>query len=151
MATWSVQKLWIRAVARWEILGKTLKVELLQTCFVIEDFGSNRTGIAIGNAWWLLVLKVRRDFILDGLLIQNVANNQSVNAFIGEFDIQKRAVPCFCRFTDPDSFEKPVWRNIQIFVIWYVINTLDDMSTDGETKLCMLLFTSLWVVWIQIR
>ena len=77
MATWSVHKLWIRAVARWEILGKTLKVEWLQTCFVIEDFGSNRTGIAIGNAWWLLVLKVRRDFILDGLLIQNVANIQS--------------------------------------------------------------------------
>ena len=46
MATWSVHKLWIRAVARWDILGKTLKVELLQTCFVIEDF----------------VLKVRRDF-----------------------------------------------------------------------------------------
>ena len=41
--------------------------------------------------------------ILDGLLVQNVANIQSVNAFIGEFDIQKRAVPCFCSFTDPDS------------------------------------------------
>ena len=47
-------------------------------------------------------------FFLDGLLVQNVANIQSVNAFIGEFYIQKRAVPCFCRFTDPDSFEKPV-------------------------------------------
>ena len=76
-------------------------------------FWSIRTSIAIGNAWRLLVLKVRRDFILDGLLVQKVANIQSVNAFIGEFDIQKRAVPCFCRFTDPDSFEKPVWRNIQ--------------------------------------
>ena len=60
-------------------------------------------------------------FILDGLLVQNVANIQSVNAFIGEFDIQKRAVPCFCRFTDPDSFEKPVRRNIQN-------NTLKSMS-----------------------
>ena len=46
-------------------MGKTLKVELLQTCFVMEYFGSNRTGIAIGNAWRLLVLKVRRDFNLD--------------------------------------------------------------------------------------
>ena len=92
MDTWSVHKLWIRAVARWEILGKTLKVVLLQTCFVIEDFGSNRTGIAIGNAWRLLVLKVRWDFILDGLLIQNVANIQSVDAFIGEFGTRKRAV-----------------------------------------------------------
>ena len=71
------------------------------------------TELAIGNAWRLLILKVRRDFILDGLLIQNVANIQSVKAFIGEFDIQKRAVLCFCRFTDPDSFEKPVRRNIQ--------------------------------------
>ena len=105
MATWCIYELWIRAVARWAILGKTLKVQLLQTCIVIEDFGSNRTGIAIGNAWRLLVLKVRRDLILDGLLIQNVANIQSVNAFIGEFDIQKLAVPCFCRFIDPDSFE----------------------------------------------
>ena len=113
MATWSVHKLWIRAVARGEILGKIFNVELLQTCFVIEDFGSNRTGIVLGNAWWLLVLRVRRDFILEELLIQNVANIQSVNAFIGEFDIQKRAVPCFCSFTDPDSFEMPVWRNIQ--------------------------------------
>ena len=91
-----------------EILVKTLKVKLLQTCFVIEDFGSNRTGITVENAWQLLVLKVRRDFILDGLLIQNVANIQSVDAFIGEFDIQKQVVPCFCRLTDPGSFEKPV-------------------------------------------
>ena len=79
IATWSIQILWIRAVARWGILGKTLKVELLQTCFVIEEFGSNRTGIAIGNAGRLLVLKVRRDFILDELLVQNVANSQSVH------------------------------------------------------------------------
>ena len=126
MATWSVQKFWIRAVARWGIMGKTLNVELLQTCFVIEDFGSNTMGIAIGNAWRLLVLKVRRDFILDGLLVQNVANIQSVNALICEFGIQKRAVPCFCRFTDPDSVEKPVWRNIQN-------NTLKSMS--GRSKM----------------
>ena len=64
------------------ILGKTLKVELLQNCFVIEDFGSSRTGIALGNAGRLLVLKVRRDFILDGLLVQNVANILSINAFM---------------------------------------------------------------------
>ena len=85
-----------------------MKVELLQTCFVIKDFGSNRTGIAIGIAWRLPVLKVRRDLILDRLLVQNVAsffNIQSVNAFIGEFDIQKREVPCFCGFIEPDSFE----------------------------------------------
>ena len=54
-------------------------------------------GITIGNAWQLPFLIVRRGLILDGLLIQN--------AFIGEFDIQKRAGPYFCRFTDPDSFE----------------------------------------------
>ena len=39
---------------------------------------------------------------------QNVANIQSVNAFIDEIDILKRLVSCFCRFTNPDSFEKPV-------------------------------------------
>ena len=90
------------------ILGKTFKVELLQSCFVIEDSGSNRSGIAIENAWRLLVMKVRRDFVLDGLLIQNVANIQSVNAFICEVDIQKRALPCFCRFINPYSFEYSV-------------------------------------------
>ena len=105
MATSIIQKLWVRADARWGILVKTLKVELLQTIFVIEDFGSNKTDIIIGNAWRLLALKVRKDYILDGLLIQNVANIQSVHAFIGELSIQKRAFPCFCRFTDPDSFE----------------------------------------------
>ena len=47
------------------------------------------------------------------LIITNVAIIQSVNAFIGKFDIQKRAVPCFCRFTDPESVEKPVGINIQ--------------------------------------
>ena len=71
------------------VLGKTLKVELLQTCFVIEDFGSSRVGIAIRNTLRLFVLKIRRDFILDGLLVQSAANIQGVNAFIGEFDIQK--------------------------------------------------------------
>ena len=44
------------------LLGKTLEVELLQTYFVIEDFGSNLTSNAIGNARRLLVLKVRMDF-----------------------------------------------------------------------------------------
>ena len=75
-----------------------MKVESLRNCFVIEDFGSNRTGIAIGNAWRILVLKVGRNFILDGLPIQNVANMQRVISIIGELDIQKRAVPCF-KFT----------------------------------------------------
>ena len=37
------------------ILGKTMEVDLLQTCFIIENLSSNWTGIAIGNAWRLLV------------------------------------------------------------------------------------------------
>ena len=37
---------------------------------------------------------------MEGLLIQNLANIQSVNALVGEFDIQKRAVPGFCEFTN---------------------------------------------------
>ena len=125
MATWSVQKFLIRAVARWGIMGKTLKVELLQNCFVIEDFRNDRTGIAIGNALRLLVLKVRRDFISDFWF-----KIQSVNAFTGicEFDIQKREVSRFCRFTDPDSFEKPVWRNIKN-------NTLKSMSRGKAISL----------------
>ena len=103
--TWSVHKLWIRAVARWGILGKTLKVELLQTCFVkIEDFGSNRTGITMGNAGRILVLKVRRDFILDGLLVQNISSIQSVNTFIGDLTFRNGRF-LFCRFTNTDSFE----------------------------------------------
>ena len=69
------------------IPGKTFKVELLRTGFVIEAYGSNRSGRAIGEAWRLLVLKVWRGFIFDALLIQKVANIQSVNAHIGEFDI----------------------------------------------------------------
>ena len=35
-----------------------MEVDLLQTCFVIEKFGCNWTGTAIGNAWRLLVCKV---------------------------------------------------------------------------------------------
>ena len=31
--------------------GKDLESRVAQTCFVIEDFGSNRTGMAIENAW----------------------------------------------------------------------------------------------------
>ena len=88
MATWGVQKLWIREVARWGILGKTSKVEVLQSFFVIEYFGNNRTGIAKINTWRLLLLKVRRDFIFDGLLVEIIANIQSDNVFIGEFDIR---------------------------------------------------------------
>ena len=84
--------------------GKDLESRVAAN-LLCKDFGSNKTGIDIGNAWRHLILKVRRDLILDGLLIQNVANIQSVNAFIGEFDIQKRAVPCFCRLIAPGSFE----------------------------------------------
>ena len=49
-------------------LESQVAVNLLCNCFVIEDFGSNRTSIAMENAWRVLALKVRRDFILDGLL-----------------------------------------------------------------------------------
>ena len=35
----------------------------------------------------------------------NGANIQSGDAFIGEFELQILAVPCFCRFTNPVSFE----------------------------------------------
>ena len=44
--------------------GKDLESRVAPTGFVIEHFGSNRTGIAIGNAWRLLVLIVRRDLFL---------------------------------------------------------------------------------------
>ena len=54
------------------ILRKTLEVELLQTCFVVENFGSNQTCIAIRNAWRLLVFKVWRNITLDGFLIQDI-------------------------------------------------------------------------------
>ena len=47
MATWSIKKLRARAGTRLGILTKTLEVDLLQTCFVVENFGSNRTSIAI--------------------------------------------------------------------------------------------------------
>ena len=57
----------------------------------------------------------------------NVLSMEGVIAFIGEFDIQKRAVSCFCRFTDPDSFEMPVWRNIQN-------NTLKTMSRRSNVS-----------------
>ena len=33
--------------------SKTLELDLLQTCFVVENFGSNHTCIAIRNAWQL--------------------------------------------------------------------------------------------------
>ena len=55
----------ITAGTRSGILGKTIEVYLLQTCFVTETFGSSRTGIAIRNAWRLLVLKICRYFTLD--------------------------------------------------------------------------------------
>ena len=57
MATWSIKKLRARAGTRLGILRKTLEVDLLQTSFVVENFGSNRTSIAIRNAWRLLIFK----------------------------------------------------------------------------------------------
>ena len=41
MATWSIQKLLARAGTRQGILGKAIEGDLLQTSFVIKDFGSN--------------------------------------------------------------------------------------------------------------
>ena len=48
-----------------------------------------------------LYWKYGRNFILDGLLIQNVANIQSGNAFIGEFDFQKRGGSLFLQVHQP--------------------------------------------------
>ena len=54
-------------------MRKTLEVDLLKTCFVVENFGSNRTSIALRNAWGLLIFKVWRNITLDGFLIQDIA------------------------------------------------------------------------------
>ena len=48
-STWSVQKFRITAGTRCGVLGKTMEVYLPQTCFVIENVGSNWMGIAIRN------------------------------------------------------------------------------------------------------
>ena len=73
MATWSITKLRARAGTSYGILRKTLEVDLLQTCFVVENFGSNWTCIAIRNAWRLLIFKVWRNITLDGFFIQDIA------------------------------------------------------------------------------
>ena len=50
MATWSVQKLWIGAVARWGIPRKTMKVELLQTSLLLKILEAyNEYGIISNN------------------------------------------------------------------------------------------------------
>ena len=55
----SLQKPWFKEGTRCGVLGKFLKVFLLQICIGIEDFVSDWMGIAIKkNAWRLLVLKV---------------------------------------------------------------------------------------------
>ena len=68
-----------------------MEVELLQTSFVVDNFGSNRTCIAIRNAWRLLVLKVWRNITLDDFFIQDIAYVQNVDALIAlNFDPNER-------------------------------------------------------------
>ena len=50
---------------------------------------------------------------LDGFLIQNIAEIQSVDALIGKFYFQELAIFCPRVITYSDSFEKPVWGNVQ--------------------------------------
>ena len=87
----------------WERLLNSICCRLLT--FVIKNFGSNWTSIAIGNAWWLLVLKVWGNITLDGFLIQNIAEIQSVDALICKFYFQEWAIFCLCVITYTDSFE----------------------------------------------
>ena len=73
MATRGIKKHRVRTGTRSGIMRKILEVDLLQTCFVVENFGSNRTCIAIRNAYRLLIFKVWRNITLDGFLIQDIA------------------------------------------------------------------------------
>ena len=53
--------------------GKDYASRFATDLFVIENFGSNGTIIAIGNAWRLLVCIIWGNITLDGFLIQDVA------------------------------------------------------------------------------
>ena len=114
IATWSERKCESEQLQGGGSLERPWKSRCCNLALQLKiHVGSNIMGITIWNECRLLVMKVQRDFILDGLLIQTVAYIQRVNAFIGEFDIQQRAFPRFYRFTNSDSFEMPVWRNTQ--------------------------------------
>ena len=61
-----------------------------------------------------LFWKYGGNITLNGFLIQNIAEIQSVDALIGIFYFQEWAIFCLRVITHSDSFEKPVWGNIQI-------------------------------------
>ena len=73
MTTWTVWKFRITTGTRCGVLGKTMYMEvyLLQNCVVVENIGSNWTGIAIRNTWRLLVSKSMKEFYF-GLIFDSI-------------------------------------------------------------------------------
>ena len=55
--------------------GKTIGVDLLQTSFVIKKFGRSWASIAIGNAWWLLVLKAWEEYYFGRIFFSKNCSN----------------------------------------------------------------------------
>ena len=79
MSTCSVQKLRVKAGPKCGIFGKTMKVYLLQICFVLEIFGNNWTSIALRIASRLFLWQYGEIFVWTDFLFKMLL---SVNAFI---------------------------------------------------------------------
>ena len=89
------KELWVISGTRYGDLGKTMGVDLLQTRFGIEHFGSNWTGIAKGNALRLLNFKVWGIILWMDFWFEIMLGCKASMSVIGEFDFQKWAKFCF--------------------------------------------------------
>ena len=79
-----------------------------QTLFIIENCGSNELCICVGNARRLLVFKIRRDFILDKTVMENVTYTQSIDPLICKFDFKEGTILTTNRCVGFDGLEKSV-------------------------------------------
>ena len=78
------------------------------------NFGSNRTGIAIRNAWRLLVLKIWGGGVYFGQIYDSTCClNSKRQCLYWQIWLSEKGGSLFLRFTYPDSFEKSVGGNIQ--------------------------------------
>ena len=72
-----------------QISDSTCCLNSKRQCLYWQIWFSEKGGSLFANAWRLLIFKVWRNITLDGFLIQDIAEVQSVDALIGEFYFQK--------------------------------------------------------------
>ena len=105
MSGWVVLKRRVGAVTSQRVLKVLFYVNILQCFFVVENVTANAVSVAIGDNGNRLVFEIWWNVFYDLFSIKNVADVNSIDAFVSKRNMEEFSVVIMKRFIS-NWFEK---------------------------------------------